>query len=58
MMIDIKKIREEFDAPAGQFALRGVEKANIQKVKDLKFVGTDPSEKRGNLKRNDKYWIN
>jgi hypothetical protein len=34
-MIDIEKIREEFDATAEQVARRGVEKANIQKAKDL-----------------------
>ena len=47
MMIDIKKIRGEFDAPAGQFALRGVEKANIQKVKDLEICGDRPFGKEG-----------
>ena len=34
-MIDIKKIREEFDATVEQLARRGVEKANVQKAKDL-----------------------
>ena len=34
-MIDIKKIREDFDATAAQLARRGVEKERVQKAKDL-----------------------
>ena len=34
-MIDIKKIRDEFDATAEQLARRGVEKGTVQKAKDL-----------------------
>ena len=34
-MIDIKKIREEFEATVEQLARRGVEKENVQKAKDL-----------------------
>ena len=31
-MIDIKKIREDFDATAAQLARRGVEKERVQKA--------------------------
>ncbi|MCQ2389471.1 MAG: serine--tRNA ligase [Kiritimatiellae bacterium] len=34
-MIDIKKIREEFDATCAQLARRGVEREKVQKAKDL-----------------------
>ena len=34
-MIDIKKIREDFEATAAQLARRGVEKERVQKAKDL-----------------------
>ena len=34
-MIDIKRIREEFDATAEQLARRGVEKENVAKARDL-----------------------
>ena len=34
-MIDIKKIRDEFDATAEQLARRGVGKETVQKAKDL-----------------------
>ena len=34
-MIDIKKIREDFDATAAQLARRGMEKERVQKAKDL-----------------------
>ena len=37
-MIDIKKIREEFDATVEQLARRGVEKANIQKAKEFNHI--------------------
>lgn len=34
-MIDIKKLRDDFDATAAALARRGVEKATLQKAKDL-----------------------
>ena len=34
-MIDIKKLREEFDAAASALARRGVEKATLEKARDL-----------------------
>ena len=34
-MIDIKKIRDDFDATAAALARRGVEKETVQKAKDL-----------------------
>ena len=34
-MIDIKKLREEFDATAAALARRGVEKAVLEKARDL-----------------------
>ena len=34
-MIDIKKIREEFDETGAALARRGVEKETVQKAKDL-----------------------
>ena len=34
-MIDIKKLRDEFDATAAALARRGVEKCELEKARDL-----------------------
>ena len=34
-MIDIRKLREDFEATAAQLARRGVEKAILEKARDL-----------------------